>query len=90
MPFPATHPAYGALLANRDGYLWVQNADTTHRRWSVFHPDGHWLGDVPVPRRFTPYELSAQHVLGVQKDELGVPFVRAFRLLRVLSSRRTK
>jgi hypothetical protein len=86
LPFPPSYPAYADILVARDGYLWVQeftpdvDMDSTGHRWSIFHPDGRWLGDVRLPPRFTLYEATSEHVLGVQTDELDVPYIRAFQI----------
>jgi hypothetical protein len=86
LPFPPTYPAYANIVVGRDGHLWVRefsrdvDADSTGDRWSIFHPDGHWLGDVRFPPRFTLYEATAEHVLGVQADDLGLQFIRAFQI----------
>lgn len=88
IPFPPTHPAYDQLLVDREELLWVREfnprADTLSagRRWSIFDPNGRWLGDVQLPPRFTLYEATAEHVLGVQIDDLDVQYVRAFRIER--------
>jgi hypothetical protein len=87
MPFPPTYPAYGDLLFDREGYLWVREfappseSDETGRGWSIFHPDGRWLGDVRLPPRFALHEATVDHVLGVQTDDSGVQFVRTFRIV---------
>ncbi len=86
IPFPASYPAYDGLLADDAGTLWVgafdahADADGTVRRWSIFRRDGRWLGDVTLPPHFALYGADSARVLGVQTDDLGVPFVRAFRI----------
>src|SRR5687767_6182063 len=86
LPFPPSYPAYSNIVVGRDGYLWVRefthdvNADSTGSSWSIFYPDGRWLGDIRLPTRFTMYEATAEHVIGVQTDELRLQFVRVFQL----------
>jgi hypothetical protein len=86
LPFPPSYPAYASIVVARDGHLWVReythdvHADSAGSSWSIFHPDGRWLGDIRLPPRFTMYEATEEHVLGVQADELGLQFIRTFEL----------
>jgi hypothetical protein len=36
--------------------------------WSVFDPEGVWLGDVELPAGFAPIEIGADYVLGFGRD----------------------
>jgi hypothetical protein len=86
LPFPPSYPAFANIVVGGDGHLWVRefthdvDADSTGDRWSIFHTDGRWLGDVRLPPRFTLYEATADRVLGVQTDDVGLQFIRAFPL----------
>ncbi len=77
-------PAYGNVLVGPDNQLWVADfvapGQQGPERWSVFNPDGQWLGEVEMPARFRPYRLTADRVLGVWLDPDDVPIVRAYRL----------
>ena len=83
IPVPSTMPAYRWMRASRDGHLWVQDY-LAHRdtvaRWSVFDPDGRFLGSVPMPRRFEPMEIGDDYALGVWRDDLNVQYVRLYTL----------
>jgi len=87
LPFPPTYPAYGRIIVDQQEFLWVEafsprpDADTSGTMWSVFHPDGRWLGDVRLPPRLTLYTSTIDHVLGVQTDDMGVEYVRAFPII---------
>lgn len=53
-------------LVDREGYLWVENyrvpgAESTPR-WSVFRPDGRWLGDVETPPGLRILEIGEDYV----------------------------
>lgn len=86
IPLADRMPAYGSLRVGAGGYLWVQEHDPPGTegpaRWSVFDPDGRLLGEVTVPRRFSPHEIGHDYVLGVFTDELDVEHVRLYRLRR--------
>ena len=48
----------------------------------VFRPDGRYLGTVKMPHGLDKVEIGPDYVLGVTRDDLGVEFVRMFRLDR--------
>jgi hypothetical protein len=82
---PGTRPAYGDLLVDPVGNLWVAdcapypNPATT---WRVFGADGAWLGSVQVPDQFKVYQVGDDWILGVWRDDLGVERVRIYSLLK--------
>jgi hypothetical protein len=83
MDVPNSRPAYGRLLVGADGSLWA--AEQTRypaipTNWIVFGPDGHLLGEVAMPERFTLFQIGFDWVLGVGFDELDVEYVRLYRL----------
>jgi hypothetical protein len=89
MPVPKTMPAYGDLMVDAVGDLWVADyrRPSDHQpRWTVFDSTGQMLGAVAMPERFTPYDIGADYVLGVWKDELDVQYVREFGLEKPAAS----
>jgi len=86
--FPERIPAHAnRMYADPAGNLWLQEYDidsTPGRatRWSVFDPDGRWLGIVDMPEGFTVNEIGTDYVLGVWRDELDVQYVRMYRLVK--------
>lgn len=82
---PETEPAFSDLIVDALQHLWVAEyaleADSVSG-WHVFSPDGELLGRVAVPPRLAIHEIGADCVPGVQRNELGVPFVRRFPLTR--------
>jgi hypothetical protein len=83
MEFPTTFPAYEALRTDPDGHLWVQSYPRPGEygaEWAVFEPDGEWLGDVRMPEGLEVYEIGRDYVLGRWQDEVGVNYVRLYRL----------
>lgn len=82
-PRPDAMPAYGNLLVGPGQQLWVADfvppGVKAPTRWSVFDSTGQWLGEVEMPTRFTPHQITADRVLGIWLDPDDVPFVRAYR-----------
>lgn len=71
VPFPDYFPAYGRVLADAAGDLWVQSPGLTDDQpgdaslaWTVFNPGGAWLGQVTLPSGFTPQQIGRDYVLG--------------------------
>jgi hypothetical protein len=85
-PRPEVLPAFTQnILEDAEGNLWVQNFPLPGARmagWSVFDSGGAYLGDVPVPAAFTPYEIASGKMLGIWKDSLDVETIRAYRLIK--------
>lgn len=80
-----TLPAFDGLLATADGHLWVQEARRPGEeppRWSVFDPDGRWLGVVETPAGLEVERMYRDAVLGVREDDLGVQRVEVHRVRR--------
>ncbi len=51
-------------------------------RWEVFEPTGRWLGRLDLPPLFQLLFATSEHLYGVQKDTLGTPVVKSFRILK--------
>jgi len=85
VPVPAHKPAYGGLLADEAGNLWVAEWTTFAQvpmRWTVLDRSGQWLGKTVMPERFLPYAIGEDWVLGVETDELDVEYVVLYPLLK--------
>ena len=90
VPYPETMPAFGELLTDREGNLWVAEvtaSDDAARRWSVFDRDGVWLGEVVTPARLSVREIGADYVLGHATDEQEVERVLLYALLKPAAAR---
>jgi glutamate mutase epsilon subunit len=55
---------------------------TTPTHWNVFAPDGRLLSEVTLPARFTPFEVGADYVLGVSRDNDDMERATLLRLRR--------
>ena len=98
IPRREKYPAVEALLVDADGYLWVREWSTSESgipdQWSVFGPDGRWLGalafppDLLAPDRHlchlytTTCWIDRDYFVIVRKDELGVERVEGYRIRR--------
>jgi len=94
MVYPEFHPAFERVLLARSGHLWVQQhdrfrtwfeevmglPDDTPTPWDVYSPEGEWLGTVEQPSRLRIMEIGEDYAGGIWVDELGVEFVRFYRL----------
>lgn len=84
MEVPDSLPVFSALRLDKDGNLWAREFDFLYPRarsiWSVFDPEGAWLGRVKVPTGFWVREITSDAVLGVYFDEMEVEYVRRYRI----------
>lgn len=87
---PERRPAFSALKVDALGNLWVAEYDPNGNvaygwvasGWHVFSPGGELLGRVVTPPGLVLHEIGTDYVLGAQRNELEVPFVRRFPLTR--------
>lgn len=83
MPVPETLPAYGQILGDRAGNLWVGEwvmYPDMASRWTVFDDGGRWLGEVRMPEGFHPWDVGEDWILGTERDELDVEYVVLYPL----------
>jgi len=81
--FPKRLPAYGRLLFDREGNLWVEHTrrpGESLNRWRVLSPSGGLLGSVRLPSRFEPMSITSSQVVGVWRDGLDVEYVWVLEL----------
>lgn len=83
MDVPTTRPAYGRLLVDSQGALWVgdyapypEDPDL----WRVFDASGRLVTALRVPERFRVFDVGADWILGVWRDELDVERVHLYHL----------
>lgn len=84
--FAEHFPAHeGDLIVDPGDNLWVGHVltpDDTARTWSVFGPDGRWLGEVHVPSELRVTDVSADQVVGVWREGDGTQTIRRFALVK--------
>lgn len=88
------YPPVAGLFVDTEGYLWVREwseeaAGGIPDQWSIFGPDGRWLGVVRgVPDYFAcrwhmvPCWIDRDVLLTIRLDELGVESVEGYRIRR--------
>lgn len=84
-PYPERKPAFGRLVVDATGALWVSGPVTAAApptEWTVFAPDGTWLGSVRTPDGLSVNEIGADYVLGVWREPHGGERVRSYPLSR--------
>jgi hypothetical protein len=71
------------ILADAAGNLWTfdhYRPGEYRNRFSVFSPEGVWLGTVALPELFTPSQIGPDFILGTWTDDLGFAHIRRYRL----------
>ena len=85
IPFPERMPLYRRLLVDAQGSVWAKRFSPSWEgdsSWYVFDGRSVWLGEVSTPPGLRIFEIGADYVLGLRRDELGVQFVVMFPLDR--------
>ncbi len=78
MDVPATVPAFGRVLLDRDDRIWVEEYAAIPGEtsvWLVFARDGALVARATMPQRLTPMEIGTDYLLGVERDALDVESV---------------
>ncbi len=96
-PKRTEYPAIAAIVVDTEGYLWIKEWSESESgipdQWSVFDPEGVWLGVLPVlpnPQpmdsrlctTFDPCWVGKDFFLMIRRDELGVERVEGYRIRR--------
>ena len=89
VPMVETFPAFGRVLGDALGYLWVAEFrrpgdDPSRTAWTVFDSEGAAQGFVDTPGNLEVYEIGADYLLGRVRDELGTEYVQVWGLERSL------
>jgi hypothetical protein len=85
VPPAETFPAYEYLMPDDAGHVWAMEPHRPgdpRRHWSVFDPEGRWLGTVRLPDGFWPQQIGPDWILGTQPDAEGIAHVRIFPIHR--------
>lgn len=86
MPLLETFPAFGRVLADSRGYLWVEDYRLPGEpvpAWTVFDAEGRVLGFTNLPTGLNVFEIGEDYILGRVSDELGIESVQLWPLNRV-------
>ena len=85
MPLVDAYPAFGEILSDRAGYLWVREYRASGAEgavWAVFDPEGRIQGLVETPPGLRIFEIGEDYILGWARDDLGVEYVQLWSLSR--------
>lgn len=87
MKFPSTLPAYADFRLDPSGNVWIEayslpSTEATYSAWEVLNTAGTAIAEVEMPEGFTPTQIGADFVLGVQVGEMGVQRVCRYELSR--------
>ncbi len=85
MDVPPSRPAYGDILTDRRGNVWLAEYvryPAVPESWTVLDVPGRLLGVVRMPARFRLTEVGDDYVLGVWRDDSDVEYVRKYGLLK--------
>ncbi len=80
---PTVLPAYSRVLVSADGKVWAQVYSPDFLApgtWDVYGPGREWLGQVQTPGAFRVMGVTADWLVGVWRDDLGVEHVRVYRI----------
>ncbi len=74
---PSHHPRVSKVLPGIDGTWWLRHEDegSGHVEWSGIARDGAELGRAILPEGLEMMAVSREHVWGLMRDELDVPFI---------------
>ena len=85
MPRVETRPPHGALYADTEGYLFVEDYVMPGDEWkgvTIFDPEGRLVGGFELPVDLQVLEVGSDYLLVRCEDELEVEYVRMYRLTR--------
>lgn len=72
-------PAHGRVASGVDGGIWIEEfarpGTGDPPAWFVLEPTGHPRCSIAMPPELTPMHMSRTRVLGVELDEIQVPYV---------------
>ncbi|MEX2283558.1 MAG: 6-bladed beta-propeller [Gemmatimonadota bacterium] len=95
--FAKTLPAFGRLLVDAADNLWAQvpvlpselpnnvrfhDTNAKAQEWSIFDPNGRWLGQVQTPGNLWVFDIGTDYVLGLWRDEFDVEHVRMYAITK--------
>ena len=83
VPYPETMAPIVALITDRSGHLWVQEArepgvGPTH--WTIFDEQGSVIAQAELPTGVRPLDIGSEYILGVWHDEDMVEYIHLYSL----------
>ncbi len=88
VPLVDAFPAFAGTVGDALGHLWVAEFERPGEEhdgtlWTVYDREGRVLGLVDVPEGLTIFEIGEDYILAKVTDDLGVEYVRVWRVGRV-------
>ena len=84
--FADTFPTWDRAVVDDLGNLWLRSYQWvdlgTGKLWSVFAPDGRFLGDVATPSLLEIHQIGDDYVLGGMTDPVGREAVYTYDLIK--------
>jgi hypothetical protein len=83
LPYPDVLPPYANIVLDSEMNLWAEEFRVDEEQpaqWSVFDPQGVWLGRVTLPRGLEVYEIGPDYILGKSRDGMEVERVLVYEL----------
>jgi hypothetical protein len=85
-PVSERFPAYGVLLVDRPGNLWVQHfrrpTDEGPELWWVFAADGRMIATASTSEPLVIQEVGDDYMLVLERDEMDVEHVRMYGVIK--------
>lgn len=67
-----------------DKEVWLRREDTKRDwRWTVLDQNGTPVGEITLPLAFTPFVFRPDELWGVHADEMDVPWIVRYRVIRL-------
>ena len=85
MPLPGRFPAFGRILTDSRGSLWVEDYQLPGEptpAWTVLDADGRVLGLMDLTLDLRIFEIGENYILGSVSDDLGIERVQLWPLER--------
>jgi 6-bladed beta-propeller protein len=85
IPALESFPAFGRMLSDPLGYLWVEEYHLPNEErsiWTVFNREGHVQGFVETPPGLDVLEIGEDYILGETTDDFDIEYVQMWSLQR--------
>ena len=83
-------PAFSSIVEDAAGNVWIEHFRWVYTnqpnpkptRWSVFDPQGNFLGEIVMPAGFEISSITGDRVIGIYRDEFDVEHIRVYGLIK--------
>lgn len=83
---PDTLPGFERIMLDAVGRLWVEefvpDYEVREASWWIFDMDGRFVARARFPAGFRPYDIEANEVIGITRNDMDVEFVERRRIVR--------